>query len=242
MHVVLRFICLSCRELLQTHTAADFYAAMAQSGERLRKAQLMASDEFLQILYAVQDSSLEQVPSIKKLREKYTFNIYPLAQPEDSEQSQTGRICPAPSRGGSFGFEHKSRVPAAESVCEVRQEVAAAASIPASSSVREQVKVLQEHYSHSVKQPASIRCNLRLMPPQARAVCPQTSKAVDISPQSLAYAADVPLDVVEQSRLLSGYSTLELLQQHRKKTFTISYSQDSAAPMAGAGMLHPSSS
>lgn len=38
-----------CRELLQTATAADFYTVMAQLGERLRKAQLLPSPEFMQV-------------------------------------------------------------------------------------------------------------------------------------------------------------------------------------------------
>ena len=37
------------RELLQTSTAADFYSTMAQFGERLRKAQLLPSSEFIQV-------------------------------------------------------------------------------------------------------------------------------------------------------------------------------------------------
>ena len=41
------------RELLQTATAADFYAVMAQFGERLRKAQLLPSTEFMQVCVCV---------------------------------------------------------------------------------------------------------------------------------------------------------------------------------------------
>ncbi len=37
------------RELLQTGTAADFYAVMAQFGEKLRRAQLLPSSEFIQV-------------------------------------------------------------------------------------------------------------------------------------------------------------------------------------------------
>jgi hypothetical protein len=37
------------RELLQTATAADFYTVMAQLGERLRKAQMLPSPEFMQV-------------------------------------------------------------------------------------------------------------------------------------------------------------------------------------------------
>ena len=41
------------RELLQTATAADFYAVMAQFGERLRRAQLLPSTEFMQVCVCV---------------------------------------------------------------------------------------------------------------------------------------------------------------------------------------------
>ena len=44
-----KLIYLSCRELLQTRTAADFYTAMAQLGERLRRAQMLPSPEFMQV-------------------------------------------------------------------------------------------------------------------------------------------------------------------------------------------------
>ena len=42
-------ILLVFRELLQTRTAADFYTVMAQLGERLRKAQMLPSPEFMQV-------------------------------------------------------------------------------------------------------------------------------------------------------------------------------------------------
>ena len=41
---------IALRELLQTATAADFYTVMAQLGERLRKAQMLPSPEFMQVV------------------------------------------------------------------------------------------------------------------------------------------------------------------------------------------------
>ena len=46
-------LCIVHRELLQTATAADFYTVMAQLGERLRKAQMLPSPEFMQVRHRV---------------------------------------------------------------------------------------------------------------------------------------------------------------------------------------------
>ena len=52
--VVLTLVFVGHRELLQTVSTADFYSTMARLGERLRKAQLLPSTEFMQVLKAIE--------------------------------------------------------------------------------------------------------------------------------------------------------------------------------------------
>ena len=252
---------------------------MARLGERLRKAQLLPSTEFmqvwpigekipstvysickhvhfLQVVYAVQGCASAPdsvVPDIQKLREKYTYNIYPCAQPlcspvtpstmegSPGELLDGSKQCPLPSRGGSlFSTKKKSRSRNGESYnhkrggsvtlessvgMETDTEMSSLESFP----VDVQIKKLHELYAHVARQPNTITCNLELVPPRARAICPQTKRTVtplnfDKSP----YAADVPQSVLQQSKIQSGFKALETFKQQRKNTFTISFARSAS--------------
>lgn len=87
---------------------------MARLGERLRKSQLLPSAEFIQVVYTIQEcitSPDSSIPPIKRLREKYTYNVCPCAQPEDEEEGEAQRRnmrpCPKPSRGGAFSIAER---------------------------------------------------------------------------------------------------------------------------------------
>ena len=88
-----------------------------------------------------------------------------------------------------------------------------------------EAKNLRGHYSIAAQQPTKLRCNLHLIPPTARAVCPQQQRDRNPIPYYTAYAADVPMEVIHQSRTLSGFDILESLQDHRRDLFTLSFSQ-----------------
>lgn len=225
------------RDLLQTSTAADFYSKMARLGERLRRAQLLPSAEFIQIIHTIQEvitAKNSNIPPIRKLREKYAYNVCPCADPEDEEVTECkrrhNRPCPKPSRGGAFslksggtpssaggkssrgrrnGFKEKSGKVQAEFVSGQRNT-----SLPEEelkeSPIKAQIKLLQEHYDLVARQPATVRCELDLAPPQARYTCPQTryKSSADsdgsllISPlQESLYGPDVPESVVAKSKV-----------------------------------------
>lgn len=211
-----------------------------------------------QIVYAIQDCATlpnSIIPNIKKLREKYTFNIYPcgLLEPEGVEgdlHESGGRdamMCPPPSRGGSFLWKPKEKKDARtkkekrkKEECEKNIEGKVLKDIVVKESlvdeveggesgsrrleefpIETQIKLLTEHYSHIARQPSSIKCSLGLTIPRARALCPQMKRTVDSSPGTVVYAADVPPEVLHQSQILGGFSTLQFLRKQRSKTFTI---------------------
>ena len=190
-------------------------------------------------MYAVQDSINapdSSIPSIGKLREKYTYNIYPWAVEEDDQEDPSRRKqCPPPTCGGSLSLGEIQRKKVGHVQKERREdtptfEMAAKMTqfqkTSSPEALTEQMKQLREHYTHMARQPQSVRCNLSLTPPQARIVCPQTRKVVTSSHNGvLSYAADVPDAVLERSRYLSGYSGIEELAGMKKNVFTISYCQ-----------------
>ena len=186
------------------------------------------------------------VPPIQQLREKYTYNVCPCALPEDEEaelrRQDNGRPCPPPSRGGAFGppvdqggkgengsgsstNKRKSKFNGKKKEFVEDQLSVPPAGIDDHQPLREQVKLLREHYSVTARQPSLIRCYMDLTPPKAKAVCPQTKKTL-VSPnmtQLPMYGVDVPDEVVARSHQLSGYKTLEELWKNKKRVFTISY-------------------
>lgn len=199
------------------------------------------------------------IPNIKKLREKYTYNIYPcgLLEPETEGDTSDGGgketiMCPPPSRGGSFFWRHKEKKDLEKKEEEGEKEEHKHGKVSRDFVVKEslvdevegvdsgrcleefpietQVKLLKEHYAHVARQPTRIKCNISLSAPRARALCPQMKRAIDPSPGTVAYAADVPLDVVHQSRILGGSDTLQFLHQQRHTSFTICYSQPVGDP------------
>lgn len=224
----------SHRDLLQTSTAADFYSTMALLGERLRKAQLLPSAEFIQIIHTVQECIATPgsvIPPIKTLREKYTYNICPCATPEDDDLSDplgNHRPCPVPSRGGAFSlspadgagvsgsqseektrqFKEKGGLREMEFINGQRNPSLPEGELKGNP-IKAQVRLLQEHYNLTAKQPATVKCNIDLAPPQACITCPQTrcSLVKGHAPtgrsmlRTPAYGPDVPDDVVEQSKV-----------------------------------------
>ena len=206
-------------------------------------------------MYAIQDCAAvpnSTIPNIKKLREKYTYNIYPcgLLEPETEGDTVDGGgkdtiMCPPPSRGGSFFWRPKEKKDSEEEGekgkhkrGKVLRDFVVKESLvdeveggESGRSLEEfpietQVKLLREHYAQVARQPTCIRCNISLSAPRARALCPQMKRAIDPSPGVVAYAADVPLDVVHQSRILGGSNTLQFLHQQRNTSFTISQAVD----------------
>ena len=208
----------------------------------------------MQIVFAIQDCATGEdssIPAIEQLREKYTYNVCPCALPEDEEaelnRHDNGRPCPPPSRGGAFGppvshhgvkgedgsgsptqQQKKSRFRAKKK--EFVEDQLSSSTLPTTDEnqpIREQIRLLREHYSLTARQPSLIRCYMDLTPPRARAICPQTKKTLvssDLTPQPM-YGIDVPDEVVKRSQQLSGYNTLKELKKHDKRVFTISYTQ-----------------
>lgn len=197
------------------------------------------------MVYAVRECAKapgSSVPDIKNLREKYTYNIYPCAQLlnlGDSTPGTTGseeggrrlKRCPHPSRGGSFFFGRKGKETKAdtapremvkESLTDDEEE-----RVPKEDSrlqkcpIKVQVKKLHKHYLQVAKQPTCISCDMTLAPPKARPVCPQTKKSTAPAEFTMSYAADVPPEVLRESRIRSGLDAVEAIQ-NRKKPFTIS--------------------
>ncbi len=188
-------------------------------------------------MYAIQDNATSpnsNIPSISKLRERYTYNICPWAiSDEDSPQELScKKACPPPSCGGSLSLGEVKQQKRPKTRPEETGEIAATMTdfqntySRTGDTLNEQMKVLREHYSHTARQPQSVHCSMSLVPPQARIVCPQTKKAV-LSPHNtvLSYGADVPDFVLERGKFLSGYHCIEELQQVKKRVFTINYSQ-----------------
>ena len=104
-------------------------------------------------------------------------------------------------------------------------------------SIEEEIRYLNKHYYAIAKQPSVVRCDMQLTPPIARAYCPQQQRDINPIPYYMAYAADVPLDVVQQSRVLSGFDQLSKLREHRKDQFVLSFmdSPDSHHPSSLGG-------
>ncbi len=202
----------------------------------------------LQIVYTIQDNATSpnsNIPSISKLREKYTYNICPWAiSDEDSPQELScKKACPPPSCGGSLSLGEVKQQRQLPKTRPVETEEIAATMIDfqntysrTGDTLNEQMKVLREHYSHTARQPQSVHCSMSLVPPQARIVCPQTKRAV-LSPHNtvLSYGADVPDFVLERGKYLSGYHCIEELQQVKKRVFTINYSQPSTEELMCVG-------
>ena len=173
----------------------------------------------------------------------------PCALPEDEEaelnRHDNGRPCPPPSRGGAFGPPVSHRIkgesgsgsPTQQKKLRFRvkkkefvEDQLSSTTLPSmddNQPIREQIKLLRQHYSATARQPSLIRCHMDLTPPKARAVCPQTKKTLassDLGPQPM-YGIDVPDEVIQRSQQLSGYNTLKELKKHDKRVFTISYTQ-----------------
>ncbi|CAI7994066.1 TBC1 domain family member 30 [Geodia barretti] len=247
------------RDLLLTSTAADFYMAMSKLSEQLRKAHIMSSAEFLQVVYAIKRTtsfdSDEPVPVVSDLREKFTYNIYPCGlQPElGGARKEPRPMAPLPSRGGSFTAEsscdesrkRSMKLPERrknghdKKMWDVRETPSKASlqktlcvggegddySTAMSGPLHQQLRHLGKHYSSIAQQPTHIHCDMHLTPPIARAFCPQQQKDRSPVPYYTAYAADVPLKVIQQSRVLSGFDQMVKLHEQRKEQFMISFTE-----------------
>ena len=164
---------------------------------------------------------------MQQLRERYTYNIYPCAplpavESASVDKQATTRLCPRPSRGGSFlpiavkPGQHSSI--AQESKIKVQVEESGREG--AESTVEDQIRKLHEHYAAVARQP-SVSCDLDMAMPQARVVCPQIGQSVFPLSYTMSYAADVPTNVLQHSKLLSHCSTVDFVQQHCSSTFTL---------------------
>ena len=188
------------------------------------------------------------VPVIRELREKYTYNIYPCGVQPASEgaggerRKERPMMAPLPSRGGSFTIEGGETARRTRDTKEKRRKKSAKnASLETNclnkafceegagdgegATIGKQIKQLHEHYCTVARQPSRVSCNLKLTPPIARAYCPQQQRDTRPVPYYMAYAADVPLEVVEQSRALSGFDLLSQLQEHRRDQFVLSFTE-----------------
>ena len=197
--------------------------------------------------------SEEPVPVLSELREKYTYNIYPCGLQPAANEVGGGRreprpLAPLPSRGGSFAAEsscdesrmkQERRRNGFHSCRKVGRETPPKTSLQktlcvggerdedgktlANMSGPQQIRYLGKHYSSVAQQPSHIHCDLHLAPPIARAYCPQQEKDKSPVPYYTAYAADVPLSVIQQSRVLSGFDQMVKLHEQRKEQFMISF-------------------
>ena len=197
----------------------------------------------------------EPVPVVSELREKYTYNIYPCGlQPElGGARKEPRPMAPLPSRGGSFTAESSCeesrrrcmKLPErrknghGKKTGDVRETPSKASlqktlcvrgegddySAAMSGSLHQQLRRLGKHYSSVAQQPTHIHCDLHLTPPIARAFCPQQQKDNNPVPYYTAYAADVPLNVIQQSRILSGFDQMVKLHEQRKEPFMISFTE-----------------
>ena len=96
--------------------------------------------------------------------------------------------------------------------------------------LQKQIRYLGRQYSSVAQQPTQIQCDLHLTPPIARAYCPQQQKDKNPVPYYTAYAADVPLHVIRQSRALSGFDHMVKLYEHRKEQFMLSFAEPYQQP------------
>lgn len=235
-----------------THTTTPLHPPVIQSTQPLNLLSFSLliflppplSLPLSQVVYAVQGCTASPqftIPAIHELRERYTYNIYPCGVQALSEGGGEGvkerPMAPLPSRGGAFALEGGRQKGEAEKEKErkrkekkkEKEEVKGEGKEVSlqESPVERQVKRLHDHYSQLARQPSRIHCNLHLTPPTARAFCPQQQRDVNPIPYYMAYAADVPMEVIKQSRLLSGFDLLEILQEHRKDQFTLSFAHPS---------------
>ena len=188
------------------------------------------------MVYTIQECvsvSASSILPIKQLREKYAYNICPCADPENDElaelQQKNSRPCPKPSRGGAFSLvslggrgsgmsssgnkekrtsqNFKEKEGAKKEVfVDGQRNPALPVKDLSANPVKDQIKMLQEHYQVTASQPAVIRCNIDLAPPQARFTCPQTKSA---TPQKyMVYGPDVPDEVVEKSKVREIMATV----------------------------------
>lgn len=148
-------------------------------------------------------------------------------------------MAPLPSRGGSFttesGDESRKRDRKMKKTKKLDEKPSDSGCLRkafmgvdkvedvVSGPIDQQVKQLHKHYQTVAQQPVQVRCNMQLTPPIARAFCPQQQRDLNPIPYYTAYAADVPLDVVQQSRVLSGFDHLLKLQECRKEQFVLSF-------------------
>jgi hypothetical protein len=109
-------------DLLVIDSSADFYQTMSLLSAHLKKGKIVSSQEFMDLVYMyideVDNCELYSLPSPKDLRERYTYNITPLAeQPKilESVKSKKAtpppRLCPPPNRGASFMASWTLRLP-----------------------------------------------------------------------------------------------------------------------------------
>ena len=214
-----------------------------------------------QVVYAVKGCTLNSetpVPAIRELREKYTYNIYPCGLQSSGEIGTAGGkgtttrpMAPLPSRGGSFATDEswkravrnnrqqKVKEPRSSECGSKRLQRAFGGGENAAISgpVDQQIKYLNKHYDTVAKQPTHVRCDMQVTPPIARAYCPQQQRDTNPIPYYTAYAADVPLDVIQQSRVMSGFDQLLKLHEHRRHKFMLSFSEspDSHNPLLARG-------
>lgn len=146
----------------------------------------------------------------------------------------TAKKCPPPTCGGSLSFgvrrpqgstQSSNSKPINQKVSKTRAQLEDHF-LSNQTPVSAQVKLLKEHYTQTTRQPQKLQCNLGLLPPHARVVCPQTKKSVVTqNGTAYSYAADVPNSVIEKSKDLSGYDYMGELQRCRRKVFMLSYTQ-----------------
>ena len=202
----------------------------------------------------------EPVPVVCDLREKFTYNIYPCGlQPElGGARKEPRPMAPLPSRGGSFTAEsscdesrkRSMKLPERrknghdKKMWDVRETPSKASlqktlcvggegddySTAMSGPLHQQLRHLGKHYSSIAQQPTHIHCDMHLTPPIARAFCPQQQKDRSPVPYYTAYAADVPLKVIQQSRVLSGFDQMVKLHEQRKEQFMISFTEPYLQP------------
>ena len=194
------------------------------------------------MVYAIKkcttSDSDEPLPLIPELRERFTYNIYPCGlQPANEVGGAKKRpMAPLPSRGGSFAADsscdesrtrtakHSGRGRQSEGVRGEGVQEDNEASTVVAGPLPQQIRYLNKQYTTVARQPAHIRCDLQLTPPIARAFCPQQQRDSNPVPYYTAYAADVPLHVIRQSRIMSGFDHLLKVYGHRREPFVLSCS------------------
>ena len=164
-------------------------------------------------------------------------------------------MAPLPSRGGSFGVEphnscydddpskethshHHSSKPSSQRktgksfsngvVADGRVQRSfegGGGGAEVSGPVEQQIRHLNRHYCSVARQPSHVSCDMQLTPPIARAFCPQQQRDTNPVPYYTAYAADVPLDVIQQSRVMSGFDQLLRFNDHQRDQFVLSFAE-----------------